>query len=214
MKERKDARKVFSDNLQRLLEYHSLNQNDIVERLGVSSATASDWVRGNKYPRVDAMQALANMLDVSMAQLVNENQDDFPLPSNIVPIHRRMIPVLGNVAAGQPIWADEEHDEYVDDNGTKGADFALRVKGDSMSPLIEDGDFVYVHRQPTVRNGQIAVVIDGDSATLKYVYINNDGVQLASHNPKYAPMVYTGDAAAQLHIAGLAIAYRRSLIQK
>ena len=157
------------------------------------------------------LEKIADALNVSAAYIMGWEDE---LPSNIVPIHRRMIPVLGNVAAGQPIWADEEHDEYVDDNGTKGADFALRVKGDSMSPLIEDGDFVYVHRQPTVRNGQIAVVIDGDSATLKYVYINNDGVQLASHNPKYAPMVYTGDAAAQLHIAGLAIAYRRSLLQK
>lgn len=200
---------------QRLIDAYrksGLSYPELEKITGIPKSSIQRYITG-MYEDIpmSRLEKIADALNVSAAYIMGWEDE---LPSNIVPIHRRMIPVLGNVAAGQPIWADEEHDEYVDDNGTKGADFALRVKGDSMSPLIEDGDFVYVHRQPTVRNGQIAVVIDGDSATLKYVYINNDGVQLASHNPKYAPMVYTGDAAAQLHIAGLAIAYRRSLIQK
>lgn len=186
-------------------------QTELGKMIGVTPQTVFKYEEGivTNIP-LDRIEAMAQIFSVEPAYIAGWDES---LPSNAVPIKRRMIPVLGNVAAGVPIWADEEHDEYVDDNGTSSADFALRVKGDSMSPIIEDGDFVYVKRQPTVRNGQIAVVLDGDSATLKYFYITQNGVTLASHNPAYAPMVYTSDEAEALHIEGLAVAFKRSLVR-
>lgn len=71
-----DARKLFVNNLNRCMNEHGIKQSDIVERLGVSSATASDWVNGVKYPRVDAMQALADLLDVPMGELTAEYKND------------------------------------------------------------------------------------------------------------------------------------------
>lgn len=206
-----------SDVIKRLRETYNLTQEELGKIAGVSFQAVSLWERGERDPRMGAVQRMADYFGLKKSDIIEgacfeDNIRD--LPSNAVPLKRRMIPILGNVAAGQPIWADEEHDEFVDDNGTASADFALRVKGDSMSPLIEDGDFVYVKRQETVRNGQIAVVLDGDSATLKYLYVNGDTVQLASHNPAYPPMVYTGDKAEGLRIEGLAVAFKRSLIRK
>lgn len=179
---------------------------------GVPKSTLSKITSGQtKNPNLETVQAIARALGVPVDYF---DEDTEMLPANLYPLSRRMIPVLGNVAAGTPIWADEEHDEYIDDNGTRDADFALRVIGDSMSPLIEEGDFVYVRRQPEVCNGQIAVVLDEDSATLKYFYNHGVGIQLVSHNPAYPPMAYTGEAAKGLCILGLAIAYKRSLLKK
>lgn len=186
-------------------------QTELGKMIGVTPQTVFKYEEGivTNIP-LDRIEAMAQIFSVEPAYIAGWDEE---LPSNAVPLKHRQIPVLGNVAAGHPIWADEEHDEYVDDNGSGSADFALRVKGDSMSPLIEDGDFVYVKRQAEVRNGQIAVVLDGDSATLKYVYIHGDRVQLISHNPAYPPMIYSGSDAEELKILGLAVAFKRSLVK-
>ena len=209
--------KRISKNIKYLRELKRMTQDDVARAIGASDKAVSAWERGEREPRMGYVQKLADLFEIEMETLMDGYPMDMvnsDLPSNIVPIHRRRIPVLGNVAAGQPIWADEEHDEYVDDDESTGADFALRVKGDSMSPLIEDGDFVYVRRSSDVRNGQIAVVLDGDSATLKYFYVTPGGITLASHNPAYPPMVYAGEQAKELQIEGLAVAFKRSLIKK
>lgn len=178
---------------------------------GVPKSTLSKITAGQtKNPNLETVQAIAKALGVPVDYF---DDDASFLPDNIHQLKRRMIPVLGNVAAGEPIWADEERDVFVDDNGTAEADFALRVKGNSMAPLIEEGDFVYIKRQPMVRNGQIAVILDHDSATLKYFYNHGTSVQLVSHNPEYQPMAYDGAAASDLHILGLAVSFKCSLLK-
>ncbi len=203
-------------NIKHLRELHRMTQDEVAHAIGASDKAVSAWERGEREPRMGYVQKMAELFNVEIESLMDGSIDDVSeqrSPTNIFQIKRRMIPVLGNIAAGVPIWADEEHDEFVDDNGTTTADFALRVKGDSMAPLIEDGDFVYVKRQSEVRNGQIAVVLDGDSATLKYFYSTDNGVTLSSHNPEYQPIVYRGIEASELHIEGLAVAFKRSLIR-
>lgn len=198
------------ERINEIRKERKITLDELAELSGVPKSTLSKITSGQtQNPNLDTVKAIAKALNVP----VDYFDDADVYLDNVYPINRRMIPVLGNVAAGQPIWADEERDEYVDDNGTASADFALRVKGDSMSPLIEDGDFVYVKRQSEVRNGQIAVVLDGDSATLKYVYVHGDSVQLISHNPAYPPMVYSGTDAEELTIMGLAVAFKRALIK-
>ena len=68
-----DARRIFHANLSRFMDLRHIEQSDIVSRLGVSSATASDWANGKKYPRVDAMQALADLLEVEMSDLTGKS---------------------------------------------------------------------------------------------------------------------------------------------
>ena len=92
------------------------------------------------------------------------------------------------------------------------ADFALRVKGDSMENVpILDGDIAFIRQQPEVENGEIAAILIDGEATLKRFYRENGSVMLVSENPKYRPMIYTEDACEDLRVLGKAIAYQHSL---
>src|SRR5690606_893353 len=104
----------------------------------------------------------------------------------------KRVPILGCVAAGEPLLAEEEYEDYVELSADLRVDFCLRVKGDSMiDARICDGDLVFVRQQPTVENGQIAVVLIDDEATLKRFYRTSEGVILKAENSKYDPMFFT-----------------------
>ncbi len=111
------------------------------------------------------------------------------------PARLARVPVLGRIAAGEPLLAVEGHDEaiYVDAEsiGT-GQFFALRVKGDSMIGAdIHDGDIVVVRRQPVAGSGEIVAVLLGDEATVKRLQINREGVFLVPENERYKPIPVT-----------------------
>ncbi len=126
----------------------------------------------------------------------------------------RKIPLLGDIACGEPIFADEQHTEYVVTDDSIDADYCLRCDGDSMiGARIMDGDIVFIRSQGMVNNGEIAAVIINDSATLKRVYYYPDvnKLVLSPENPKYAPFVYVGDELNQIRILGKAVAFQSSL---
>jgi len=114
----------------------------------------------------------------------------------------RGIPVLGKVPAGAPVLAVESFDDSLSIErlyGEKGDLFALRVCGQSMTGAgIFDGDFVIVHSQPEVLNGEIGVVLVGDEceATVKRIFIEKGGVRLQPENPSFDPMFFPkGDSS-------------------
>lgn len=126
----------------------------------------------------------------------------------------RSIPLLGTIAAGAPILADEHVDEYIEISLDVKADFALRVQGDSMIDAnIYDGDIVFIHQQPSVENGEIAAVmlIDPDTsdgiATLKRVYKTPNGLQLIPENRNYAPIIIDQSNGEGAKILGKATYY-------
>ena len=121
------------------------------------------------------------------------------------------VPLLGDIACGTPILAQENLDGDVQVDTEIHCDFALRCKGDSMAPRLLDGDLVFIRQQPSVDNGQIAAVLIDTEATLKHVYVSDAGIQLTAENPAYAPIVLTGDAARDARILGKAVAYRRNI---
>ena len=130
---------------------------------------------------------------------------------SLVPVRRRRVPLLGAIAAGTPLMAEQTL-EAADCDAALRCDFALRVKGDSMiGARIHDGDIVYIHRQDDVDDGQIAAVILGDEATLKRVYHIPNGLQLLSENPKYPPMVFTLDDCGSIRILGKAVGFSSRL---
>ena len=101
------------------------------------------------------------------------------------------IPVVGNVAAGSPILAQECIEDYLtfDTGGREGEYFALRVRGESMlNAGILPGDFVVVHQQPTAYNGEIVVALLGDEATVKRLSRRNGEVWLLPENENYRPI--------------------------
>ena len=140
-------------------------------------------------------------------------QDDIDLYKydNILPITTQKIPFLGSVACGQPIYAEEDKESYIVLGTNIKADFCLRAQGDSMiDARIHDGDIVYVRKQEAVDNGEVAVVLIGDEATLKRVYYYPDKQKLLLQpaNPKYEPFIYVGDELDQIRILGKAVAFQ------
>lgn len=134
---------------------------------------------------------------------------------NIRPIEKRKIPLLGEVACGKPIFAQEDRESYVEAGTNIHADFCLAARGDSMTGArIHDGDIIFCRSQSMVENGEIAVVIIGDEATLKrvYYYADKKKLVLQAENPKYEPFVYIGEELAEIHIIGKAIAFQSDVL--
>jgi repressor LexA len=122
----------------------------------------------------------------------------------------KKVPIIGTIACGNPILAQEyiEGYEYVRENVK--VDFCLRAKGDSMiGARILDGDIVYVRKQPGVENGEIAVVlIDMEEATLKRVYKLDGTIILRAENPNFPDKVFNKKEARAINIIGKAILFR------
>lgn len=129
----------------------------------------------------------------------------------ISPISTHRIPMLGKVACGEPIYADEDRESYVMAGTDINADFCLTAQGDSMvGARILDGDIVFCRQQDIVENGEIAAVLIGDEATLKrvYYYPENKMLVLRAENPKYKEFVYKNEELDEIRILGKAIAFQ------
>ena len=168
-----------------------ITQKEVADFVGVSEATVSRWESGHiDNMRRDRIAALSKILRLSPLAIMGIDDTDLSsrLP-NMVPIDARTfrVPIVGRVAAGRPIVADEEiiGYEYIDNKYSKDGHeyFGLRIVGKSMEPTIMDGDIVIVRRQNYVENGEIAIVlIDGEEATAKEVKESADGITLIGHN--------------------------------
>ena len=161
----------------------------------------------------DKIEAMAEILKTTPAYLMGWEEETV-LPPNIEPLgSMQKIPLVGQIACGTPILAEQNIEDYVDLPGHIRADFALTCKGESMIGAgIRSGDIVYIRKQDEVENGQIAaVMVGGDEATLKRVYTKPGVVQLVAENPNIAPAVFIGKEAEQIHIIGLAVAYTHVL---
>lgn len=204
-----DTKKVFAKNLSRLLAEVNMTQKELSEIMDVSVSAVSAWCSGDKMPRMDKIEFMEKYFGVSKSELLEERADDH-LPPNMVRIRTmRQVPLIGQIACGTPILAEENITDYVDLPGHVRADYALTCKGDSMvNAGIRDGDIVYIRQQCIVDNGQIAAVLVGDEeATLKRFYRVGDTVTLNAENPAFPPLVFVGEEVSQVHIIGLAIAY-------
>lgn len=189
-----------------------ISQQKLAEQLNVSRSTIAMWENGGSQPDNDKLLILAEYFNVSVDYLLGKEKKtpDFSEVSNIIKFEKfKQIPILGTIACGEPILAEENIEGYTNIEQDIHADFALRCKGDSMSPKFLDGDIVLIRQQPTVENGQIAAVLIGTEATLKHVYLSPNDIMLTADNPQYSPMVYAGEDMNNIRILGLAIGYTR-----
>ena len=123
------------------------------------------------------------------------------------------VPLIGSIACGTPILAEENIKQYIGIPAAWRADFALECHGDSMAPKICDGDIVCIRKQSEVETGQIAAVRIGEEATLKHFYRQGDVVQLIAENSAVCPpMVYSGRQLEEIQIEGLAVGFCRGLV--
>lgn len=205
---------TFRERFSDLFEESELSITKLAKELHVSNQTISAWKTGVRSPKEPTIIVIADYFGVSVSWLMGfdvEKQDNrHRLPANVVPIsnfERRSVPLIGSVAAGEPILADESYDTYID--SPVKADYALRVQGDSMNPTFLDGDIVYIRQQDDVDDGTIGVVLCEDSACLKHVYHIPNGLQLVSENPKYPPMIRTVPEYDIIRILGKVVGYTR-----
>ena len=190
-----------------------LTQLDVANAVGVSEATVSRWESGDiANMKRSRIAALASVLKISPSIIMGWNENpEIRLPSDdiIIPMPAmRKIPLVGSIACGTPILAEENCEGEVDVPDHVRADFALRCKGDSMiNARIFDGDIVYIRQQESVEHGEIAAVIIDDEATLKRVYLYEDHISLEAENPQYRPLVYWEAEMNNVRILGRAVAF-------
>lgn len=199
----------FGKSLKAIRIYNGWSQEELAKKLHTTKQVISKYENSQRSPNVYVAKRYADILGVSLISMLLP--DGERLPPNIVDVNdltTHRIPVVGSVAAGEPIY-DEEYDAYVD--GPLKADCALKVKGESMVPTFQDGDLLYVRIQPDVDyDGQVAAVIVGEEATVKHVYRQEEGLMLLSDNPKYPPMFKRyADYDNQIRVLGKVIGFTR-----
>lgn len=188
------------------------SQEQLGNLLGVQRAAVQKWECGRvQNLKRETIKKLAEIFDVSPSTFIDtENYYEY---NNIIPLpNMNRIPLLGNIACGEPILAEENIECNIDIPENINADFALRCKGNSMiDARILDGDIVYIKQQPTVNNGEIAAVLIGDEATLKKVYLTGDTLTLLACNSSYEPFIYSGTELENIRILGKAVGFTSSL---
>jgi repressor LexA len=180
--------------LREIRESTGINQKEFAEIFGANKTTYNRYESGDiKQIPADLIKSISLKFDINPAWLMGyENADKYMIHEKANQNVRRL-PVLGKIAAGVPILAQEDLIDYEYVPESVKADFCLKVQGDSMiGARILDGDLVYIRQQPEVETGEIAVVlIDGEEATLKRVYRLNGSIILRSENPNYPEQIYS-----------------------
>ena len=188
---------TMSNNLKKYLKINNISRNQLSESLGISYSTISDWINGKAYPRIDKIEMMANYFGINKSDLVEEHFTE-EKPQGI------KIPVLGTVPAGIPISAVEDildYEEIPKSWENQGEFFGLKIKGDSMLPILTDGDIVIVRKQSTADNGDTVIaMVNGDDATCKRYERSNNGIMLIPNNSSYTPTFYTNEEIASLPV--------------
>lgn len=203
----------FGKKLKTIRAERGWTQDDLASRLGTSKQVISRYENGQRSPKITVVQAYADVLGVSRSFLIDDGQlqvQPEPWRSELMPVSTKRLPFLGEIACGEPRFAQEEHECYVNLTGDLLCDFVLRAKGDSMvGARIHDGDLVFVRQQDDVLDGEIAVVILDDEATLKRVRRTGQYTLLLPENPRYEPIVIGGeDETRDARIIGKAVAFQ------
>ena len=206
----------FSERLRKLRTERGISQQALANSLGdISKSSINMYERGEREPGLEMLEAIADFFNVDMdfllgkSNIPNKARSGVFFHDNIIQMpEMRKIPLIGCIACGAPILAEEHIEDYIDIPKHIHADFALTCKGDSMiNARIFDGDIVYIRKQDTVENGEIAAVLIEDEATLKRVRLFDDHISLDPENPQYRPIVYWGDEMNSVRIIGKAVAF-------
>lgn len=205
----------FGDRIKKARQGKGLTQEQLAKMIGVAKSTLTGYEKGNREPDVFKIKALSAALDITGDYLLGTKSSENILPfdlsvyPNLMPMpEMKKVPLLGTIACGQPILAEENLDGFAELPREIQADFALKCKGDSMTGArIYDGDIVYIHQQTQVLEGEIAAVLIDDEATLKRVrYLPGGMVMLEACNPAFAP-IYLGGSSEnrEVRILGKAV---------
>lgn len=207
----------LGDLIREYREAHDLSQRQFANQCDLSNGYISILEKGINpstgkpvTPTLPQLKKLADGMRITLSELF-ERADDMPIDigANILPMpEMRKVPLLGAIACGEPILAQENIEDYVKIPKDMPGDFALTCKGDSMiNARIFDGDIVYIRQQDTVENGEIAAVLIDNEATLKRVRLFDDHIVLEPENPMYPPKSFWYEEMNSIRILGKAVAF-------
>lgn len=205
-----EQKNIFSNNLKYYMSINDVSQIEVANKIGVSPQTFNTWIQGIALPRMGKVQMLADYFGIRKSDLIEERQNITKQKSKGV-----VIPVLGHVAAGIPIEMIEDiidTEEIPEDMAKHGEFFALKIKGDSMTPSINNSDVVIVRQQEDAENGDIVIAaINGNDAVCKRLKKYSDGISLISLNPAYEPLYFNASDVqeAPVKIIGKVVELRR-----
>lgn len=205
-------------NIKRRRQQLKMTQTDLALKMGYADKSMIAKIeKGNVDLPQSKILAFANALETTPGELMGWDYETEATETvdNIYKLDRIKLPFLGKVACGEPIFADEDRESYIMVGTDIGADFCLQCQGDSMiNARIHDGDIVFVKKTDIVENGEIAVVIIDDEATLKrfFYYREQNLVILKPENPKYQDIILTGEQLNQVRVIGRAVAFQSDVI--
>ena len=216
----------IAERLKNALEIRDISQSELSRKTGIGKSSISTYLTGEYEPKQKNIYKMALALNVNEAWLMGaevpmERQDTAashiqnPIAANITPLPAmKEWPVLGATACGKPLHR-ELLDETILAPADIKADIVFRCVGDSMiNARIFDGDAVFIHLQPEVENGQIAVVRVGDEYTLKRIYVFDDYVELRAENPTVKTILLRGPELTpdNYEVVGLAVAFLSTVL--
>ena len=205
----------IAENIKRIRLEHELSQADLGKIAGVSDKAVSTWELGIKIPRMGAVEKMANYFGIPKSAILDDAQPapaSRPIPPGFEPMPKMdWVPLVGRIACGTPITAEENVEQMVCVPSRWHSTFTLTCKGDSMEPRIHDGDLVAIRSQPEVEQGEIAAVRIGDEATLKHVYLHENFIELRPENPAFESIILTKEEMNTVVIEGKAVGLCRDI---
>ena len=205
-----EQKNIFSNNLKYYISINEVSQIEVANKIGVSPQTFNTWVQGIALPRMGKVQMLADYFGIRKSDLIEERPNSTKQKRKGI-----AIPVLEHVAAGIPIEMIEDiidTEEIPEDMARHGEFFALKIKGDSMTPSINNSDVVIVRQQEDAENGDIVIAtVNGNDAVCKRLKKYSDGISFISLNPAYEPLYFNTSEIqeAPVKIIGKVVELRR-----
>ena len=200
---------TIGERIREIRKSKGMTQKQVAEQLGITIGAYSHYENGTRELDVLKVKALSKIFGISGDELIDtgfQNQ----VPDGVIDIKDlkwKKVPVLGSMAAGDPIEDPEFPGEYCD--APKEADFALKVKGDSMIPTYLDGDVVFIRKCPDLpHNGSIVVISIDNEVCVKHVSHEPTGVIITSDNPSY-PARFITAAEHSIRILGVPVGFLR-----
>lgn len=212
----------FGSILRNLRISRDITQSELAAKLGVSRSTVGMYETGAREPDFEAMEAIADTFNVDMDYLMGRSQverknpitpPEGEIPPGFQPLPAMTeVPLVGRIACGSPILAEENIERMVCVPEKWHATFTLTCEGSSMEPKIHDGDLVAIRSQPTVENGEVAAVRIEGEATLKRVYLHSNFIELRAENPNFESIILAKEDMNTVTIEGKAVGLCRDIL--
>lgn len=197
-------KEILSKNLRKELDKKGLTPTEFSRIMNYPETTVFNWIHGKSYPRIDKIQEMADFFDIYKSDLTEDKNDLFNIPGIKIIKKFTTVPLLGEIACGEPIFCNQNYDNILQiDEDLGKPDFSLTARGDSMIDVgIDDGDIVFFKNTSVVENGKIAAVIIDNTTTLKRFFKNDHEIILQPENKTYSPIIIREDDGQEVRVLG------------